>query len=95
MLTKGSKEYKQAQELANQLQSYANTSRWNESNFFDIAFDTLGKFINAILKTNTFAAKIAETVDKSMNPYGAVVARVSSKQAWILATTAIELNIQF
>lgn len=40
-----------------------------------------------------FAAKIAETVDKTMNPYGKKVAFISDKQSWILAVAAVENNI--
>lgn len=36
---------------------------------------------------------IAETVDKTMNPYGKKVAFISEKQSWILAVAAIENNI--
>ena len=54
---------------------------------YDLAFENLGRFIDRIKSTPEFAAKIAETIDKSMNPYARRVARISSKQAWILATT--------
>lgn len=94
MLTKGSQEYKKAQELANEIMDLASTNRRNNS-YFDIAFNKLGLIIGKLQKTETFAAKIADTVDKTMNPYGFQVANVSSKQAWILASTAIELNINF
>lgn len=36
---------------------------------------------------------IAETVDKTMNPYGKKVAFISDKQSWILAVAAVENNI--
>lgn len=92
MLTKGSQEYKKAQELANEIMDLASTNRRNNS-YFNIAFNKLGLVIGLLQKTNTFAAKIADTVDKTMNPFGFQVANVSSKQAWILASTVVELNI--
>lgn len=93
MITKGTQEYKRAQELANNIQDLANTERWNNNSYFGIATQDLDSFLSKIRKTDTFAAKIAETIDKTMNPYGRKVANMSSKQAWILASTAVELNI--
>lgn len=60
---------------------------------FIIAFESLGKFISQIQKIDGFAAKIAETIDKTMNPYGKKVAFISEKQSWILAVAAVENNI--
>lgn len=51
------------------------------------------RFISQIQKIDGFAAKIAETVDKTMNPYGKKVAFISEKQSWILAVAAVENNI--
>lgn len=68
MLQKGSSEYKQAQSIANEIKSLADTDRWNNNSYFDIAFNALGQFISKVQATDGFAAKIAETVDKTMNP---------------------------
>lgn len=95
MITKGTAEYKQAQELANSIQKYAEVDRWNNNSFFEIAFNKLGAFIGQIQKLEGFAAQIANTIDKTMNPYGRKVANVSSKQAWILAVAAVKNNINF
>ncbi len=59
----------------------------------EIAFNALGQFISKVQATDGFAAKIAETVDKTMNPYGKKVAFISDKQSWILAVAAVENNI--
>lgn len=93
MLQKGSEQYKQAQKLANEIKDIAGTDRWNNNSYFDIAFESLGRFISQIQKIDGFAAKIAETVDKTMNPYGKKVAFISDKQSWILAVAAVENNI--
>lgn len=69
------------------------TDRWNNNSYFDIAFNALGQFISKVQATDGFAAKIAETVDKTMNPYGKKVAFISDKQSWILAVAAVENNI--
>ena len=87
--------YRQKQAIARKIESFANTDRWNNHSFFEIAFNQFGKFINSIEKLDVFAAKVAETVNKSMNPYGQRVATVSNKQAWILACAAVENGIEF
>lgn len=53
--------------------------------------DILGHFISEVKKTNTFGAKIAETVDKTFGGY--TVARISEKQAYFLAQAASEYDI--
>lgn len=88
-------DYKAKQELARKIEQYANTERWNNNSFFPIAFEELGRFIDKIMKLEVFAAKVATTIDKTMNPYGYKVASISSKQAWILACAGIENNIAF
>lgn len=93
MLQKGSQQYKQAQKLANELKDMAGTDRWNNNSYFETAFNALSQFINKIRKIDGFAAKVAETVDKTMNPYGKRVASISDKQIWILAAAAVENNI--
>lgn len=87
--------YSQKQAIARKIEDCAKTQRWNQHSFFGIAFDELGRLINAIEQLDCFAAKVAETVDGTMNPYGAQVARISSKQAWILACAAVENGIEF
>ena len=88
-------DYKEKQTVARKIEDYANTERWNNHSYFPIAFDELGKLITIISKLDCFAAKVAETIDKTMDPYGFKVANVSSKQAWILACAAVENNIAF
>lgn len=93
MLTKGSVEYKKAQEIANDIQRVASVKR-TEGQWFEHSFNEMGNFIESIINLNVFASNIATTVDKAMNPYGYQVANVSSKQAWILACAAVENNIE-
>ena len=86
-------DYKAKQSVARKIEDYAKTERRNS--FFNIAFEEFGRFICNIAALDCFAAKIAETVDKTMNPYGYKVASISSKQAWILACAAVENGIEF
>lgn len=92
MITKGSNEYKKAQEIANEIQSVASTKR-TEGQWFEHQFNKLGCFLDKVIALNNFASNIATTIDKSMNPYGYQVANISSKQAWIIACAVVENNI--
>ena len=83
------------QKMAQKLVEWAATERWNQNSFFNIALEDLAGFLQKIMALDCFAAKIAETVDKSINPYGHHVANISEKQAWILACAAVENNIEF
>lgn len=94
MIAKGTADYKKAQEIANAISAAAMTTKINSA-AFDWDFNKLGKFVFKMAKLNVFAAKIAETVDKTMNPYNYTVAKVSDKQSWILACAAVENNIEF
>lgn len=96
MLTKGSKEYKVAQGIANKLEDYASVERIKQSGWFMDAFYNVEDFLNDIKKLNVFASEIAKTVANSMDRWGNTfkVARISSKQAWILACAAVENNIE-
>ena len=68
----------------------AATTRINRERYERNA-DILGHFIAEIKKTNTFAAKIAETVDRTFGGY--TVAKISEKQAYCLAKAASECGI--
>lgn len=88
-------DYKMKQEVARKIEDYAKTDRWNNNSFFEIAFNDLGRMLDSVSKLNLFAAKVAETVEKTMNPYGKQVAFISSKQAWILACAVVDNGIEF
>lgn len=94
MIVKGTADYKKAQEIANEIKDAANQSRTNRL-AYEIYFDELGRFLMKISELNVFAAKVAQTIDKNMNPYSYTVARISDKQSWILATAAVENGIEF
>ena len=68
----------------------ASTTRINHERYERNA-DILGRFIAEIKITNTFAAKIAETIDKTFGGYN--VAKISEKQAYFLAQAANEYGI--
>lgn len=92
MITKGTAEYKQAQELANSLQFKADLNPHSDRGF-DQEWE-LEVILDAVIEANVFASQIAETVKKSVKtPYRRTVAKMSSKQAWILAAGIVENNI--
>lgn len=95
MITKGTNEYKAAQQMANNLADYANTNRQGGASIWDLSYEKVARFLLAVKDLGTFASEIAKTVESSMNCYGYQVARMSSKQAWILACAAVENKIEF
>lgn len=92
---KTTNDYQAKQTIARKIEGYAKVSRWNNNSYFDIAFEGLGRFIASMMNIDGFAAQVAKTIDATMSPYNNTVARVSSKQAWILACAAVENEIEF
>lgn len=99
MITKGTADYKRAQELANDIKRVAGYNEWRDNSLYNLWCDSFDSFIRKISETNTFGANIARTVLASIGANyckrDRSMANVSDKQAWILATTAIELDIKF
>lgn len=93
MITKGTEEYKKAQQMAEQIEIAAKQTRYN--NFmFEVYSESMARFLMKIMDLDCFAAQVAKTIyDK---PHcGFQVACVSSKQSWILACAAVENGIDF
>lgn len=85
-------QYKSTQNLAEYIKMFSLRQRVNQQTF-EQHFDKFGYFLEQIKNLDTFASKVAETVEKSMNVCGRQIAFVSSKQAWVLACAAVENNI--
>lgn len=94
MLQKGTTEYRKAQTVANDLRDLAAMDKWNNNSIFELSFGQIDAFLEKVKETNTFAAKVAETVLGKMNPYNQKVAFISDKQSWILAAAAVEAGIE-
>lgn len=86
-------DYSKKQEMAREIEKSVERECTGLS--FEVEFERMGKFLDAIKKLGVFASQVADTVEKTMNPYSNKVARISSKQAWILACAAVENNIEF
>jgi hypothetical protein len=94
MLQKGTENYKKAQKIANDLIWSSEVTKISSMEF-EMYFEKISRFLLSIKNTNTFGSKIAETIDNAMEPYSYQVAKISDKQAWILACTAVENNIEY
>lgn len=94
MITKGTAEYGKAQKIANTLQDMAKTERWNSNTLFNLYFEPFWKALNEVKKLGNFASQVAESVDKTCDPYGYKIASLSSKQAWILSCAIVENDIE-
>lgn len=84
-------DYQKKQLVANMIIRYASKSRCDH-NAYEYYTDLLSSLLDKVMKLDNFAAKVAETVDKSMCR-GYNVANVSSKQAWVIACAVVENNI--
>lgn len=82
-----------AQQMAGQIERAAKQS--HISNYFELYFEALSRFLNKIMSLDCFAAQVAKTVDSKMDGRSYYVASISSKQAWILACAAVENDIEF
>lgn len=94
MIAKGTSEYKKAGEISNELLVMASRDRWNNNSSFEYCFNTLAFVLADVIKVGGFAADVATTVEKSMNPYNRSVANLSSKQAWVIACSIVENGIK-
>ena len=98
MLTKGTSDYKKAQQSANAIAYWASCSRshgqliWGESEV------ELSQTLDEIIeKVQGFAAEVAKTVKATTRQWtdkAVTVARCSDKQAWILACACVENGIE-
>lgn len=93
-IVKGTPEYLTAQKMANELQSWAEKTRMNDTSYFNLGVDVLNAFLNKVIALDVFASKVATSVSATIDVFGYKVAKLSSKQAWILACAAVENNIE-
>lgn len=93
-IVKGTPEYQKAQKMANELQGWAEKTRMNDTNYFNLGVDVLSAFLNKVIALDVFASQVAKSVDSTINVFGYKVANMSSMQAWILACAALENGIE-
>jgi hypothetical protein len=95
MIQKGTEQYRQASKIANEITKVANYERWNNKTLYDMFYNDFYNLMGEIIKLNVFASKIAKTIDDNAEAYSSKIAKVSSKQAWILACAVVENKIEF
>lgn len=93
--TNKTQDYKTKQLVARKIEEVAAIQRWNDNSSFNLYFNDFANLLNSVTKLGSFASKVAETIDKTMNPYGYKIASVSKKQAWIIACAVVENNIDY
>lgn len=93
MITKGTAEYQKAQELANKLEMQTRCPR-SASNYTLVWEKFNGKMLE-VAKLEGFAGEVAKTVEASMVPQAFNLAKMSSKQAWIIACAMVENGIEY
>ena len=63
-LVKGTPEYQKAQKMANELQSWAEKTRMNDTNYFNLGVDVLNAFLNKVIALDVFASKVTCSVTR-------------------------------
>lgn len=66
---------------------------FNNSQYY-MAYEALSRFLYEIKRLNVFASKVAESIEGKMRNRSPRVAKISEKQAWVLAFAAVEHNIK-
>lgn len=85
-------DYQLKKRAARLIEGDATRTKYNYDGF-QMGYECLSNFLREIAKIDCFAAKVAETVYSKMSPFSFQVARISSKQAWVLACAAVENNL--
>ena len=93
-----SERYKATQDLANEIQGWAGKDAQflqgtsGGVNLYSQADESLGRYLSSVQKHGGFAGDVAASVAKTVQygPHYGTVAKMSSKQAWVLAKAGIE-----
>lgn len=94
MITKGTAEYKKAQQIANRIKDLSDCPVSEET-----AEEVLTTILDNVMKIDCFAAQVAKTVkDSTIGGYYTSckfrnIAKCSDKQAWIIACAIVENNM--
>ena len=92
-VVKGQPGYKAAQTMAGELTSFGNISMNSGRDHFENMQDRLSRFLGAVEKKGGFGGDVAKTVNGSIKPYSKYVAKMSDKQAWAIAKSAVENGV--
>ncbi len=81
------------QNVANALVKIAYTNKWNQNSIYQVYLEKLARLLFPIRDNGGVAGEVAATVIKSLDNAKGQLAYISSKQAYILATAAVELGL--
>ena len=96
MITKGTAEYKKAQDMANWIAMQASCpNTMSNHTTYEAVVEKFGRFISKVAKLDGFAGEVAKTVEASTLRAKGVVAYMSSKQSWIIACACVENGIEY
>lgn len=84
-------DYQMKQQVARFFEGAAKKTKY-DTNMYDYYVDKVDWACRNIMKLNCFAAKVAETVEKTIGKFF-TACKISDKQAWILACAVVENNL--
>ena len=91
-VVKGQPGYKAAQDMTKQIQDIAGRTKY-DSFGHEMGQDRLSRFLDAVAAKGGFGGDVAKTVSGTIKSNSFTVAKVSDKQAWAIAKSAVEKGI--
>lgn len=91
-VVKGQPGYKAAQDMTKQIQDIAGRTKYNSFGH-EMGQDRLSRFLDAVAAKGGFGGDVAKTVSGTIKSNSFTVAKVSDKQAWAIAKSAVEKGI--
>ena len=79
--------------IATSLVKMANTNKWNQNTIYQIYLEKLARLLFSIKDNGGLAGEIATTVISSLDRAKGNLAFISSKQAFVLATAAVQMGL--
>ncbi|MBR6606779.1 MAG: hypothetical protein IKK92_13105 [Prevotella sp.] len=91
-VVKGQPGYKAAQDMTKAIQDIASRTKYNSFGH-EMGQDRLSRFLDAVAAKGGFGGDVAKTVSSTIKSNSFTVAKVSDKQAWAIAKSAVEKGI--
>ena len=91
-VVKGQPGYKAAQDMTKAIQDIAGRTKYNSFGH-EMGQDRLSRFLDAVAAKGGFGGDVAKTVSGTIKSNSFTVAKVSDKQAWAIAKSAVEKGI--
>ena len=81
------------QNVANALVKMSYTNKWNQNSIYQLYLEKLARLLFTIRDNGGLAGEIATSVINTLDNAKGQLAYISSKQAFVLATAAVELGL--